>query len=155
MPLSAGPESDVHPVSFHLVAWLVLRRGDGPVLLARRSGVRYGAGLWGLPGGHVEDGETLAQAAAREAGEEVGVRVDPSRLVPLGVSRYQEGGLRGADFFFQAGDYQGEPSPVSECSEVGWFPPLALPADSLPWLPALLARLLGGEWFQETVSGES
>ena len=64
--------------AFHLVSWLILRRADGRILLGRRAGVSYGDGLWGLPGGHVDDTETLAQAAAREALEEVGVTVKPS-----------------------------------------------------------------------------
>ena len=44
-----------------------MQRSDGQILLARRSNVSYGNGLWGLPGGHVEDNETLPEAAAREA----------------------------------------------------------------------------------------
>jgi 8-oxo-dGTP diphosphatase len=71
----------------HLVAWAVLQRDDGHVLLARRANESYASGLWGLPGGHVEDGETLAAAAARELCEEVGVRVDATTLEPLGVTR--------------------------------------------------------------------
>ena len=107
--------------TFHLVSWPILRRADGRVLLGRRAGVSYGDGLWGLPGGHAEDSETLAQAAARETLEEVGVTVNPPDLTPLGMVRYVDAGLRGADFFFLAGRWEGEPSPVSECSEVSWF----------------------------------
>ena len=139
--------------SFHLVSWLILRRPDGLVLLGRRAAAAsYGAGLWGLPGGHVEDTETLAQAAAREAWEEVGVTVDPAALRPLGVARYVDAGVRGADFFFLATGWQGEPAPVSECSEVAWFGPDALPADALPWLADTLAHQLGGgAWLSETL----
>ena len=139
--------------SVHLVSWLILRRPDGQVLLGRRADdASYGAGLWGLPGGHVEDTETLAQAAARETLEEVGLKVDASTLLPLGMARYVDGGVRGADFFFLATEWQGEPAPVSECSEVAWFSPQALPQGALPWLAATLAHQLGaGGWLSETL----
>jgi 8-oxo-dGTP diphosphatase len=139
--------------AFHLVSWLILRRPDGHVLLGRRSSdASYGAGLWGLPGGHVEDTETLAQAAARETLEEVGLTVDASTLSPLGMVRYVDAGVRGADFFFLATDWQGEPRAVSECSEVAWFSPEALPHDALPWLAGTLAHQLGGgDWLSETL----
>lgn len=131
---------------FHLVAWAVLQRPDNRILLARRSNVSYGNGLWGLPGGHVEDDETLPQAAAREAQEEVGVGIDPACLVSLGLTRYVDtsGGepVRGLDGFYLAVNWQGEARPVSECSEVGWFLPDRLPPDALPWLGTVTAAHL-------------
>ncbi len=58
------------------VAAVVLdERGD--VLLVRRAD----NGLWGLPSGHVELGETIAHAAVREVLEETGLQVRVSRLV--------------------------------------------------------------------------
>jgi 8-oxo-dGTP diphosphatase len=132
----------------HLVAWVVLRREDGHVLLARRANVAYSSGLWGLPGGHVEDDETLAAAAARELLEEVAVRVDVTALEPLGVTRYVDGDARGCDFYFLARAWLGEPVPTAECDEVRWCDPEALPDDALPWLPASLRRHLidGVRW---------
>lgn len=45
---------------------------DGAVLLVERGkGPRRG--LWSLPGGHIEPGETAIAAAAREVAEETGV----------------------------------------------------------------------------------
>lgn len=46
----------------------------GEVLMVRRGGETYG-GLWSFPGGHVEWGERLADAARREVYEETGLRV--------------------------------------------------------------------------------
>jgi ADP-ribose pyrophosphatase YjhB (NUDIX family) len=57
-----------HPILAASVA--VIR--DGRVLLASR-GRPPGEGLYSLPGGRVETGETLAEAALRELREEVGV----------------------------------------------------------------------------------
>lgn len=53
----------------------VVRRGD-QVLLAQRSKGGY-IGRWGFPGGHVERGETVIEAAMRELGEETGVSAEP------------------------------------------------------------------------------
>jgi 8-oxo-dGTP diphosphatase len=52
----------------------------GRLLLIRR-GQEPGRGLWSLPGGHVEPGETDHQAVLREVAEETGLVVQPGRLV--------------------------------------------------------------------------
>jgi ADP-ribose pyrophosphatase YjhB (NUDIX family) len=53
--------------------------GAGPrqLLLMQRSDNAH----WGLPGGYVEPGESVTNAAAREVLEETGVRVSVGRLV--------------------------------------------------------------------------
>jgi 8-oxo-dGTP pyrophosphatase MutT (NUDIX family) len=51
-------------------------------LTVRASGLRRHAGQISLPGGATDPGETLAQAALREAQEEIGV--DPARVRILG-----------------------------------------------------------------------
>ncbi len=53
---------------------------DGRLLLVRR-GHAPSAGLWSLPGGRVEPGETDAEAVVRELREETGLTVRPSGLV--------------------------------------------------------------------------
>lgn len=142
----------------HLIVWLVLQDASGRVLLGRRSGTTVADGLWNLPGGAVEPGEGLAEATLREAREEVGVVVAPSGLRPLGVSRYDVRGLhgpvRGVDFLFLADVWEGVPAPLEKTSEVGWFAPDALPPDSLPWLPGILAaHLRRGAWLSEQLDG--
>ena len=133
-----------------------MQRPDGRVLLARRSNVSYGNGLWGLPGGHAQVDESWRAAAARETLEEVGVTVDPEHLLALGIGRYFDiglqgvGGVHGVDAFFLAQSWEGEPSAVSECSKVQWFDPTNLPADALPWLGrALDTHLVRREWLYE------
>jgi 8-oxo-dGTP diphosphatase len=52
--------------------WLLLQeRDEHPVIDPER---------WGLPGGHLEEGEDPAEGAARELEEETGVRLDPAEL---------------------------------------------------------------------------
>ncbi len=47
---------------------------SGCILLLRRGlTAPWAPGLWGLPGGYIEAGETPTQAAVRELGEEAGI----------------------------------------------------------------------------------
>ena len=58
----------------------VIHDHRGRLLLIRR-GQEPGRGLWSLPGGRVEPGETDHEAVVREVAEETGLRVRPGRLV--------------------------------------------------------------------------
>jgi 8-oxo-dGTP diphosphatase len=58
----------------------VIKDQDGRLLLIKR-GHEPGAGLWSLPGGRIEAGETHHQAVAREVLEETGLRVECRRLL--------------------------------------------------------------------------
>jgi ADP-ribose pyrophosphatase YjhB (NUDIX family) len=56
---------------------------EGMLLLMRRTD----NGLWGMPGGGIEVGETAAAAAVRETYEETGVRCEPTALIGIYDSR--------------------------------------------------------------------
>lgn len=60
-------------------ALAVVLRGER-VLLVRRANPPD-AGLWGYPGGKVEPGETVEQAAVRELREETGVRAEAGAVL--------------------------------------------------------------------------
>ncbi len=61
--------------------------GGRVLLLLGRELLRRRNHFWMSVGGGVERGESLAQAAARELGEETGIRVDPAALgAPVGRS---------------------------------------------------------------------
>lgn len=54
---------------------------EGKVLLVRRANPPR-AGTWGFPGGKLELGESLFEAAARELAEETGVQAEPVMVLP-------------------------------------------------------------------------
>lgn len=72
------------------LAVLLLIDHRGWVLLQERDdhAVRY-PNQWGLPGGHVEDGEEFEAAAYRELAEETGVRLSPGSLRLWADETYQ------------------------------------------------------------------
>jgi 8-oxo-dGTP diphosphatase len=82
-----------------------------------------GRDVWYMPGGKIDDGETEADAAAREAWEEVSVRLDPAGLIPLFTVLIQahgepEGRLVQMSVF--AASSLAEPAPSGEVSSVHW-----------------------------------
>ncbi|MDR3439628.1 NUDIX domain-containing protein [Telmatospirillum sp.] len=59
----------------------VVATPDGYVLLQRAG--KHGGGLWSLPGGALEPGESLIACAVRETLEEAGVVLRDARLLPF------------------------------------------------------------------------
>jgi ADP-ribose pyrophosphatase YjhB (NUDIX family) len=55
---------------------------DGGVLLCRRA-IEPRAGFWTLPAGYMELGETVEEAAAREAWEEARARIAPEGILAI------------------------------------------------------------------------
>ncbi|HYM30521.1 MAG TPA: CoA pyrophosphatase [Candidatus Cybelea sp.] len=57
-------------------------RGDAAFLLTRRaSKLRAHSGQWALPGGRIDPGETIEQAALRELHEEIGIELGPDAII--------------------------------------------------------------------------
>lgn len=53
---------------------------DGRIVVGRRRGA-HGPGMWSVPGGHLEPGESWQEGANREANEEVGLTMHEPRFV--------------------------------------------------------------------------
>jgi 8-oxo-dGTP diphosphatase len=68
----------------------VIKDGRGRLLLIKR-GHAPGAGLWSLPGGRIEPGETDTEALVREIREETGLVIEAGQLIGT-VQRPGQGG---------------------------------------------------------------
>lgn len=93
---------------------------DGRVLLVRTTKWR---GLWGVPGGKVEWGETLLDAVQREFQEEVGLRLEDVQYAQTQESVLSEEFHRPAhmllvDFLATTGDH--DVTPNEEIEEWAW-----------------------------------
>ncbi|NDJ79378.1 MAG: 5'/3'-nucleotidase SurE [Chloroflexi bacterium] len=95
---------------------------DGKVLLTKREDFH----VWCLPGGHVDPGESLAEAACREVREETGYATRLTRLVGTYSRPRWKSGYHIVSF---AGEITGgtpDPDP-HEVVEMGFFDPDDLP----------------------------
>lgn len=113
---------------FLAVSAAVIR--DGRVLIVRRGGT-FGKGFYTLPGGVVEAGETLIQAAVREVREETQVAIEPVALAGYReLILHDEEGKTSRHFVilcFAARWVAGEPVPdVTEIAEAAWRLPQEL-----------------------------
>jgi 8-oxo-dGTP diphosphatase len=114
----AGPETP------KLMVDVVIPSEKG-VVLVRRGSEPY-EGRWALPGGFVEVGETVRQAAAREAAEETGLAVETSRLV--GVYSEPDRDPRGhnVSVAFLARVLSGQMQAASDAAEVDVLDPASV-----------------------------
>ncbi len=79
----------------------VFVKKDGRILLQKREGA-HGSGTWGLPGGHMEYGETPEETAAREAKEEFNILIKNPRVVGLTNDVHKSEGKHYVSIFVEA-----------------------------------------------------
>lgn len=88
-PDSPGPLPPSAPRRLEVVAAVVVR--DGRLLMTRRPPGGPLGGLWELPGGKLEPGETAAHALVREVREELGVEARAGRTLAVEEHDYPHG----------------------------------------------------------------
>ena len=124
---------------------VAVRQGD-KVLLVQR-GVEPGRGKWALPGGVVELGETLAEAARRELAEECGLQVRLGEMLEAveRIERDEAGRVRYhyVVVVFRGEYVGGEAQPASDAMAARWVTADELAAlDMSPRVKALVRRVL-------------
>jgi len=112
----AGPETP------KLMVDTVVPSKEGEVLLIRRASDPY-EGQWALPGGFVEVGETLEDAAARETEEETGLSVEIVRLVGVYSDPDRDPRGHNVSCAYLARVREGEPEAASDATEVAFLDP--------------------------------
>lgn len=105
----------------------IIVKRNGKILFGKRLG-KAGAGEWGLPGGHLDYGESLIAGATRELLEETGLTV--GGLEFLNVTNDPREDAHYLHFVFLAQGAVGEPKVLEpeKCEKWEWFSPNELPS---------------------------
>ena len=135
---------------FRSAVYLLLIRQD-EILLSRRCNTGYRDGEYGLVSGHLDGGETVRAAMAREAQEEAGLSLEPGDLSIVHVIHRKEDDGERIDWFLVARDWQGEPvnKEPHKCDDMRWFPLGNLPEATIPYIRFALERYAEGKMFSE------
>ena len=116
--------------------YLVFEKGD-KVLLSHRINSGYHDGEYGVPTGHIDEGEPASGAAIRKAREETGIRLRMSELRLAHVMHRSSNEDKTADyidFYFLVMNFPGEAvnKVPNKCDELRWTQWNKLPQNTVP-----------------------
>jgi len=132
-------------------AVLALLIKDNSILLLRRANTNWANGMYTLPSGHVDEGESAVSACIRETKEEVGVAVDRDGISLAHVlhRKNNENGNVYVDFILLCSSWNGEPmnNEPDKCDEVKWFKLNSLPDNIVPFVRTAIENYRQGVYF--------
>jgi 8-oxo-dGTP diphosphatase len=133
-----------------LVAVHLLFIKNDEILLLRRFNTGYEDGNYSVVAGHVDAGETVTQAAVREAFEEAGVVLKPEDLQVVHIINRKSNDER-VDFFVTVKAWSGEIRNMEpdKCDDLAWFPLTDLPANMIPYVRFALGNYQKGLLYSE------
>ena len=133
------------PVTVHLLFFR-----ENQVLLLRRFNTGFEDGNYSVPAGHLDGNETVRMAAAREAFEETGVRID-ARNITFATVMHRKSDDERVDFFVRIQAWEDEPFNVEpeKCDELRWCDMAALPENTIPYVRKAIGNYLEGIPFDE------
>lgn len=151
METNSTPTSEsVRPMLVPVVYVMLLR--EGAVLLQLRRGTGYMDGYWAAAAaGHLEAGESVLDAAVREAREETGVSLHRDGLTPIcamhRTQRSEAAISERVDFFLSCVAWRGEPSicEPSKATDLQWFALDELPGSVVPHERFVLDGIRSGD----------
>ena len=118
------------------------------MLLLRRYNTGYEDGNYSVVAGHLDGGETVIQAAVREAKEEAGVTLTEDDVRVVGTMHRKSNDER-IDFFLTASSWSGEITNAEphKCDDLAWFPRDALPQNTVAYVRRALEHARTEPWF--------
>ena len=128
---------------------LFFLRGN-QILLSRRLDTGYRDGEYSVPAGHLDGGETVIDAARREAREEVGVDLAAHDILFCSVMHRLEDDER-VDFFVRVRAWNREPfnNEPEKCDDLRWVDLAALPPNTVPYVRQAVQNYQRGRVFDE------
>jgi 8-oxo-dGTP diphosphatase len=136
----------------YLACFVILRK-DNKVAFILRSNTDWMNGYYGLPAGKVEEHESAAAGAVREAFEETGVTVKATALHPIHVSHRwaSDDTFAWIDVLFEATIWEGEPfnAEPDKHSDLAWLDPKNLPENIIPAVRFYIEQIEAGKTYSE------
>ena len=120
------------------------------ILLLRRFNTGYEDGSYSVVAGHVDAGETVTQAAIREAAEEVGVILEPADIHIVQVMHRKSHEER-VDFFAEVRHWAGEATnhEPQKCDDLTWVALDSLPHNTIPYVKRAIENYQAGVYYSE------
>jgi len=133
------------------VAVFVLLRKENHICMLKRTGTGWMDGWYSLPAGGLEENETLATAAAREAKEESCVLIAPQDLRLSHSMHVRTEDRSWMGHFFTCTRWEGEPH-IAEPDKHGdmhWQAIADLPQNTIPYVRQAVQQIIAGQPYSE------